>query len=1302
MLRSKWLLIFLGALAARVSAATVTIEPVVRSFGTERDSAPGREEPYVFAGEAAPPAVNEMGEVVFKAQSASRYSYTTGVAFGLYVYRPGEALAVIADTTMEGSGNPVPGQPGAEFLNFEPALINIAGDVVFWAKFNGPLGAGQGIYATTTTGGPLIKIIDTSDAVPGHPEVTFDNFRFSSHNPARLAVSLNDGGQVVFWGQFLPSGGTYLKTGLYGTSVSGGTPVLLADGTETVIPSGKSTGFTAIRPEIGISNAGMVVFTGTIAPGCGGVYVIPVTGQAPPTTVAFRMQAVPPDYAVALSDTYGDVEINESGTITFLATLTDNSCGMYAGDVSGGPLTAIVDTRYGIFSVPGDSEFAWFNLVAMASINESGHLGFFGRISNSATSNNQGIYAADTSGNPIELTIDAAQAAPGLSAPARLTNFQGRSAAINDQGHMAFWSKGLDDLGSSMVGLYFYDMCTEEVIRITDTSTSLADLGNTVYSTGAFGLYQRGEARSGHYRSLTNANDLAFGVQFGAFDFGFYIAHVSAGGGPLAITCPPDATLECPADTSPTNTGEATAEGCGTITIEYSDAIAGGCGDTRTITRTWTATTGSSEPASCSQIITVRDTMAPALTGVPGDLTAACDAVPPPTAPTATDACDASPVIALDESQAAGACDGAYVLTRTWTATDACGNEATASRVITVVDVAAPVLTCPSDALAMECPADTGAGALGSATANDNCSAVTIWSSDVSVPGCEGTETITRTWTAADDCGNSASCDQAIAVVDTTPPVLAGVPGDVTAQCDSVPPAATPAVLDACDADPNITFMESEVAGSCPGDYTLTRTWTATDACGNEVSAAQVVAVEDTTGPVIVCPPAAPLLECPADTSPAALGSATATDACSGATLASSDDSVPGCGGTEVITRTWTATDQCGNWDYCEQTIETVDTTPPMLIVDTTPITVIDADCSDEEVVTLPPATAEDECDGAVSVTNDAPATFPAGETTTVTYTAGDACGNHAAAQGEVAVEYGANICVRARKFTVGLGHHPGVVREPLVGIEVGAYEKTPGSCAQNELDDGCAVLWWAIPDIIANCAPVSTAVTDSAGIAYIDVPPGDYVVATHFDVDGDGVPDQYLGQKTLNVNCGEVKLERLFMITTAKGRRLGCKYTRQTGSELFIVEAEEVIWDETEQLYPFVFESEGEWGVTVAVEPPEGFVADYNELSEEVDNEVESVQFTITEVGSELVPLKTTFDVYHNRTATTIHSEVGIALTPDYARSRGFDVWELRARGLIVDQLDSEGTPQRQPTSIHPVGEIDERTQKESLPEIR
>ena len=49
------------------------------------------------------------------------------------------------------------------------------------------------------------------------------------------------------------------------------------------------------------------------------------------------------------------------------------------------------------------------------------------------------------------------------------------------------------------------------------------------------------------------------------------------------------------------------------------------------------------------------------------------------------------------------------VITRTWTATDNCGNASTCIQTITVEDVTAPVITCPVDVTVnCEDPIDAG------------------------------------------------------------------------------------------------------------------------------------------------------------------------------------------------------------------------------------------------------------------------------------------------------------------------------------------------------------------------------------------------------------------------------------------------------------------------------------------------------------------------------------------------------------------------------------------------------------------
>src|SRR5205085_12581021 len=95
--------------------------------------------------------------------------------------------------------------------------------------------------------------------------------------------------------------------------------------------------------------------------------------------------------------------------------------------------------------------------------------------------------------------------------------------------------------------------------------------------------------------------------------------------------------------------------------------------------------------------------------------------------------------------------------------------------------------------------------------------------------------TITRTWTVSDACGNAeVGRAQWRAVEKTTPPVIAAAPGPVTVQCASaVPVAGTLPATDTCGGTLTATGSDGLPVGNVPCNYTITRTWTVSDACGN-------------------------------------------------------------------------------------------------------------------------------------------------------------------------------------------------------------------------------------------------------------------------------------------------------------------------------------------------------------------------------------------------------------------------------------------------------------------------------------
>ncbi len=526
------------------------------------------------------------------------------------------------------------------------------------------------------------------------------------------------------------------------------------------------------------------------------------------------------------------------------------------------------------------------------------------------------------------------------------------------------------------------------------------------------------------------------------------------------------------------------------------------------ILRSWTATDACGNTAMASQTLLVTDTTPPVFLDAPADVTVACDAIPAPPALTATDDCSANVMVDYYEFAQDPACS--YEIKRVWTATDACGNTASHTQIITVQDAEGPVITpvdpvlagyADGDTLTVECD-DVPVLSEASATAEDNCSEVVdfVFLEQVVDGGdCaqDGYLVLMHCgWEATDACGNTSTFYIFVKVVDTTPPLIMDVPADVTVDCNAVPPVADVTVMDNCDDAVALTFDQTTQAGNCPGNYVLTRTWTATDHCGNISTATQIVTVEDTTPPVLVGVPADATVSCDAVPAPPVV---TAVDDCDSAPQVTFVESTSsGCPYT--IVRTWTATDACGNTTSLSQTLTVIDEEAPILLGVPSDLSV-----SCDQVPAVPTVTATDNCDAQVEVAfaeTIEPGACPHNYVLVRTWTAVDACGNVA--------QLSQNIAVVDDTPPVLVGV-PADLSVPCSQIPAPASVTATDNCA-GDIDiemietrtDGCPFTLtrtWTATDACGNVATASQSI-----YVFDDTPP------VFLDEPAD-----------LTVNCGEV-----------------------------------------------------------------------------------------------------------------------------------------------------------------------------------
>jgi len=355
-----------------------------------------------------------------------------------------------------------------------------------------------------------------------------------------------------------------------------------------------------------------------------------------------------------------------------------------------------------------------------------------------------------------------------------------------------------------------------------------------------------------------------------------------------------------------------------------------------TTTVTYTATDQCGNTTTCSFTVTTSETCqtAPSIT-CPADYSGCVGSNTNPTvtgSATATAAsalCNAPTITYTDNEVSSGPCNGAKVIHRTWTATDAATNlTSSCVQVITLADTQNPtIVNCPADIVL---PPNTYIASWSIPTATDDCG-ISSFSANYNSGDSFPLGTTTVTYTAVDVCGNTTTCSFTVSTSETcvTAPSIT-CPANYSACVNtSTAPAVTgfatgSAASNIC-ATPVITYTDNTIQnGPCTGAKVIERTWTATDPGTNlSTSCIQKITLSDSQVPTLSNCPTNIVLN--PNTYVATWNPPNASDDCGIASFTSnynSGDTFP-LGTTTV---TYTAVDICGNQVTCSFTVSTSET----------------------------------------------------------------------------------------------------------------------------------------------------------------------------------------------------------------------------------------------------------------------------------------------------------------------------------------------------------------------------------------
>jgi hypothetical protein len=382
-----------------------------------------------------------------------------------------------------------------------------------------------------------------------------------------------------------------------------------------------------------------------------------------------------------------------------------------------------------------------------------------------------------------------------------------------------------------------------------------------------------------------------------------------------------------------------------------------------TITYTLTDTAGTSR--TCSFDITVFDLQAPEIM-CPEDVTLECADADNDMliaawidSATATDNCPGEIEIVASVFFRNSQCGDTETILYRFVATDAAGNTSECFANVVIEDTTPPSIDTEAQDIIIQCDGTNNVADLlawlnnnGGAVATDLCGNVS-WSNNYN--GLDGdcglTGAVEVIFTATDECGNSSTSMATFTIIDEEVPFWEILPQDLNIECDgSTDPYeqinAWLSIVGGAEAEDNCSFVmySNDFDGLDGGCSAFTGsalvTFTATDACGNFVTAQATVNVLDNVGPTFVTMARDTIVECDGEGNEADLlawlennAGAEAFDLCSEPLtwfneLVSFEE---GCGNTSIARYRFWAVDECENPSvFTEALFTIVDTTAPV------------------------------------------------------------------------------------------------------------------------------------------------------------------------------------------------------------------------------------------------------------------------------------------------------------------------------------------------------------------------------------